>query len=86
MPAWRRFLGYWFLPETVKRAVTVASVGAPILTVINQHEAILALDFRPRFFAKLALTSLVPYCVSSFSSARALMRREDELKESRRLA
>ncbi len=72
----RRFLRHWFLPETVKRAVGVAAIVGPVLTVINQPEALLRLDFTPRVLMKIALTLLVPYAVSSYSSAQALMEAE----------
>jgi hypothetical protein len=62
----------WFRPDTVKRALGVAAVVGPILTLINQPEAVLGLDFGPWVLTKIALTFLVPYCVSSYSSVRAL--------------
>ncbi|MFQ5667331.1 MAG: nitrate/nitrite transporter NrtS [Candidatus Binatia bacterium] len=73
-PSWRRFVRYWFLPDTVRRALALACVVGPVLTVINQPEALLALDFNTRLLAKIALTFVVPYAVSSYSSAQALMR------------
>jgi len=69
----RRFLHHWFRRETVTRALKVAGVVGPILTTINQYDVLLRLDFSPRLFAKILLTFLVPYSVSSFSSARAYM-------------
>ncbi len=74
--AGRRFLYHWFRRETVKRALKVASVVGPILTVINQYDLLLNLEFSPRLGLKIALTFLVPYSVSSYSSARAYMDRE----------
>ena len=75
-PRWRTVLRNWFLPATVKRAVGVAAVVGPVLTVINQPEALLALEFPPRVLLKIALTFLVPYSVSSYSSAQALTQAE----------
>ena len=69
----REFLYHWFRRETVTRALKVAGVVGPILTAINQYDLLLRLDFSPRLFAKILLTFLVPYSVSSFSSARAYM-------------
>ena len=66
-----KFLKNWFRRETTQRAVKVAIVVGPILTVINQHDVILEGDFDFQFFYKLVLTFLVPYCVSAYSSARA---------------
>ncbi|MGH7964915.1 MAG: nitrate/nitrite transporter NrtS [Candidatus Binatia bacterium] len=73
----RRFLRHWFRHETVVRALKVAGIVGPILTVINQYDILLRLEFSPRLFAKMLLTFLVPYSVSSFSSARAYMDSED---------
>jgi hypothetical protein len=72
----RRFLAYWFMKETVVRAVKVAGVVGPILTAINQRDVLLWGEFSPRLFRKMLLTFAVPYGVSSFSSARAYMDRE----------
>lgn len=74
----RRFLHHWFRRETVTRALKVAGVVGPILTAINQYDVLLHLDFSLRLFAKILLTFLVPYSVSSFSSARAYMDSENK--------
>ncbi len=79
----REFLHHWFRRETVTRALKVAGVVGPILTAINQYDLILGLDFSPRLFAKISLTFLVPYSVSSFSSARAYMDNKDQPHQSR---
>lgn len=72
----RHFIHHWFRRETVRRALTVAGIVGPILTVINQYDVLWRLEFSPRFWMKVLLTFLVPYCVSSFSSARAYMEQE----------
>ena len=72
----RRFLYHWFRRETVWRALKVAGIVGPVLTVINQYDLLLNLDFSPRLCFKVALTFLVPYSVSSYSSARAYMDKE----------
>ena len=72
----RTFLHYWFRRETVLRAVKVAAVVGPILTVINQGDVLLNGPYSLRLFFKICLTFLVPYSVSSFSSARAYMEKE----------
>ncbi len=72
----RRFLHYWFLRETVLRAVKVACVVGPTLTMINQYDLLLRGEFSLRLFLKILLTFMVPYSVSSFSSARAHMERD----------
>ena len=73
-----RFFHHWFRRETVTRAIKVACVVGPTLTIINQHDVLLNRQFSPRLFAKILLTFFVPYCVSSSSSTRAYM--EDEAK------
>jgi len=73
-----RFFHHWFRRETIARAVKVACIVGPTLTLINQHDVLLSRQFSPRLFAKILLTFFVPYCVSSFSSARAYM--EDEAR------
>ncbi len=72
----RRFIYHLFRHETVLRAIKVAAIVGPILTVINQYDVLLGLDLSPRLLAKIGLTFLVPYSVSSFSSARAYMENE----------
>ncbi len=72
----RHFLYHWFRRETVRRALKVAGIVGPILTVINQYDLLWNLDFSPRLGFKIALTFLVPYSVSSYSSARAYMDKE----------
>jgi hypothetical protein len=76
-----RFFYHWFRRETVTRALKVAGVVGPILTVINQYDMLLSLNFSPRLFFKIALTFLVPYIVSSFSSARAYMESEGQARQ-----
>ena len=67
-----QFLVLWFQRATVRRAVTVALIVGPILTLINQYDAIASGSFGAKSFFKMALTFLVPYSVSSYSSVMAL--------------
>lgn len=69
----RWFFQHWFRRETVIRALKVAGVVGPILTAINQYDALLSRNFSARLCLQIFLTFLVPYGVSSFSSARAYM-------------
>ena len=71
--SFRQFFHYWFMKETVTRALKVAGVVGPILTTINQYDVLLRSDFSLHLFLKILLTFAVPYSVSSFSSARAFM-------------
>lgn len=65
------FIANLFRRETVTRAIKVAFVITPILTLINQYDVIVVGNFEGAFFLKLALTFLVPYGVSAYSSACA---------------
>lgn len=69
---------YWFRRETVIRAVKMAAIVGPILTVINQGDVLLSGQYSPRVFLKIILTFLVPYGVSSFSSALTYIEREQQ--------
>jgi hypothetical protein len=66
-------LYHWFRRETVTRALKVAGVIGPVLILINQHDVLWRMEFSTHLLAKILLTFLVPYSVSSFSSARAYM-------------
>ena len=74
----RKLFHYWFLRETVARGIKVAAIVGPILTIINQWDVLLNGQYSPRVFLKILLTFLVPYSVSSFSSARAYMEKEQQ--------
>jgi hypothetical protein len=67
-----QFLALWFQRATVRRAVTVAMIVGPVLTLINQYDAIASGSFGAKFFFKMGLTFLVPYSVSSYSSVMAV--------------
>lgn len=64
------FLGALAEPLTVRRALKVSAVVGTILTLINQGDILAAGTLPPLW--KVCLTYLVPYCVSSYSTA-ALM-------------
>lgn len=74
----QKLFHYWFRRETVLRAVKVAAVVGPILTVINQGDVLLSGQYSPRVFLKILLTFLVPYLVSSFSSALTHIEHEQQ--------
>ena len=57
-------------PVTVRRAFKVSAIVGTILIVINQGDLILAGVMPPLW--KVFLTYLVPYCVSSYSTAALL--------------
>lgn len=59
-------------PDIAKRALRVALLVGTILTAINQGDLLLAGEWSPTVLAKVALTYLVPYCVSTFAAVQAL--------------
>lgn len=65
----KQFLRFALLRSTVVRALKVAFVVTPILTVLNHAHDIIALNLGLRFFLQVALTFCVPYLVSTYSSA-----------------
>ncbi|MCH8074365.1 MAG: nitrate/nitrite transporter NrtS [SAR324 cluster bacterium] len=65
----RLFVGFAISGSTVKRALKVACIVTPILTIFNHAHEIIALDMGPRFFLQVGLTFCVPYMVSTYSSA-----------------
>ena len=60
------FFGYLKHPRVVKRAFFVALVVGALLNIINQG---IRLFDGSLIWWKLGLTYVVPYCVSSYSSA-----------------
>jgi hypothetical protein len=60
----------------VRRALRYALLVGALLIAINHGSAILRGDLTPGRLLQMALTVLVPYCVSTFSSVEALLERE----------
>ncbi len=58
----------------VRRALLMALVVGPILILINHADSILQGEIGPVRALKMALTMLVPYLVSTYSSVGALRR------------
>lgn len=73
-----------FRKETVWRAIRVALIVAPILIIINHHDQLLEMNITPRLVFKCALTFLVPYCVSAYSSAMTYTSEQLRLQDSPR--
>jgi hypothetical protein len=59
-------------PSVVRRALVYAVIVGAILITINHGDAIIAGTVDRGRFVKMALTVLVPYCVSTLSSVGAL--------------
>ncbi len=60
--------------DIVRRAVRVAVVVGTLLVVINHGDALLAGTVDVERLLRIALTYLVPYGVSTYSSVQALKR------------
>ena len=69
-----RFLRAFVSRPVAVQAIKVASVVGPILLMVNHGEHVLAAPFSLETLRKLAMNMMVPYMVSSYSSARTAMR------------
>ena len=58
--------------SVVRRATVVAMVVGTILVAINHGDAIIRGDLSMGRLLRFALTVMVPYCVSTYSSVSAL--------------
>jgi len=72
----RRDVQAWFSlaasPPVARRAVGYAVVVGAVLIAINHSDAILRGDISPGRLARMGLTALVPYMVSTLSSVGAM--------------
>ena len=66
------FMAVAVQPNIVRRALGYALVVGAILIAINHGDALLAGDISVGRALKMALTALVPYCVSTASSVSAI--------------
>jgi hypothetical protein len=57
-------------PRVVRASVVIAVIVGTILNLINQGDALIG--GQPLVLWKLALTYMVPYCVSSYGAVTAL--------------
>ena len=58
--------------DVVTRAARTALLVGFILIAINHGDALLSANVGPMQVGKMLLTVLVPYCVSTYASVRAL--------------
>ncbi len=65
-------------PSVVKRATKCAIIVGIILITINHGDALLRGDIHLNRLLKMALTVLVPYCVSTVSSVGATRQLRDK--------
>ena len=79
----RRMLHIALQPSVVFRAVKTALVVGAILIAINHGDALLVGQLEPARWGKMALTVLVPYGVSTFSSVGAIMQLENGAEQQR---
>ena len=63
-------------PHIVRRSLIVSAVVGTLLTLVNQHEALI--DERPLHLTKVLLTYLVPYCVATYGSVMAVLEFESD--------
>ena len=68
------FLALALHGQVVTTAIKVALLVGTILALINHGAAILAGELSGTRLGQIALTYLVPYCVSTYSAVRALQR------------
>lgn len=66
------WLGLAFSPPVRKRALKVALLVGCILAVINYGDRLISGTFEFRDLIKIAMTFLVPYCVSTYSAVSAM--------------
>ena len=59
--------------DVVRRGLKVGLVVGTILAVINQGNRILAGEWSMEILLKIAMTYLVPYCVSTYASVSAIL-------------
>ena len=58
--------------KVVKTAIKVALVVGTVLALINHGDAILHASLTKHSIFQILLTYLVPYCVSTYSSVKAI--------------
>ena len=63
---------YIFLRPVVLTSLKVALFVGTVLALINHGPALLALELTPEQVLKIALTYMVPYGVSTYSSVKIL--------------
>lgn len=66
------FLALAFSSQVAKPAVRIAMVVGTILVLINHGDAVFQMTLTESQLLKILLTYLVPYCVSTYSSVKAI--------------
>lgn len=65
--------------SVIRRAFRIALVVGCVLALINHGDRLLTLSLDGTSIAKIGLTFLVPYCVSTYSSVQAVRERLQSL-------
>ena len=68
----RAWLAIAFQESVYKRALKMTVVVGSILAFINHGDSLISGDMTTAEWIKVALTFLVPYCVSTFASVQAI--------------
>jgi hypothetical protein len=69
---WTTWLAAARRPEIVLRSLRVAAVVGTLIAAINYSDRALAGKLVTADFLKMALTYLVPYCVSTYAAVETL--------------
>jgi hypothetical protein len=70
-----------FSKSVARRALSTALIVGIVLTAINYGDAILQGMVTPAQWIRMMLTFCVPYCVSTYSSVRAILEMKSNLKK-----
>lgn len=62
-----------------RRALRIAAVVGCVIAVINHGDHLLSMTLQGTDLLKIAVTFLVPYCVSTYSSVQAVRDRKQSL-------
>ena len=68
----KSWLAVAFEASVLKRALKVAAVVGSILAVINHGDTIITGHVTLKHWVQVALTFLVPYCVSTYAAVQAI--------------
>lgn len=66
------FLALATTSRVVRTAVRISIIVGTILVLINHGSVVVSMSFSAENLVQMLLTYLVPYCVSTYSSVRAI--------------
>jgi len=72
----QNFLSIVLSRPVMRNALKVALIVGTVLVLINQGDKIFSLSLSYANILQIALTYLVPYCVSTYSAVKALQEKE----------